>query len=134
MTIDLPSTSEVPSTSTQYTPVDLHSLSFEKEKVSTPVSDISNPVEAPEDLHSASNIPRGCEENVFGDDPAKWIVNDDFHEHAVLYGCKENVGANFEKSKRVYKKCQTRSVTLLLFERKLQNGEKSARTRLIFQK
>ncbi len=65
---------------------------------------------------------------MFSDDPAKWIVNDDFRAYVALYFCKQNVGANFEKSKRIYKKGQTSSVPLSLFEWKLQNGEKSART------
>lgn len=71
--------------------------------------------------------------NLFHNDPAKWIANDYFREYVALHGCTQNIKENdFVRSERTYPDGSKRFLSLSLFERKLQNGEKAPRTWLVY--
>ena len=68
---------------------------------------------------------KSCEEdqdNIFTNDPAKWVINDFFCEYIAKHGCNRNKEADFRSSKLTYK-TTSRYMSMSLFERKMQNGE-----------
>jgi hypothetical protein len=75
------------------------------------------------------------EEEIFNDDPAMWKPSEFYRNWVALHGCSQNKDKNFQRSKREYevgKKTVTRYLHASLFERKLQNGEKSERHWMIY--
>lgn len=89
-------------------------------------------------LHLSEENSEIREDEIFNDDPAMWKSSEFFRNWIALHGCSQNKDKNFRQSKREYEvggsggKTITRYLRASLFERQLQNGEKSKREWMIY--
>ncbi|XP_014492284.1 52 kDa repressor of the inhibitor of the protein kinase-like [Vigna radiata var. radiata] len=68
---------------------------------------------------------------ILSDDPVEWEINDSLRNYVAKYGFKQNLDADFKKSKREYND-HARYFTRSMFERELKNCEKIQRDWLIY--